>query len=410
VGLELSTRDHEKKDYNTWFINVAYDPDKTECKAWTAFLSNVLPDEDARMLLQEIFGYCLLRAVDYQVFFIFPGPPASRKSTTLDVLNYLIGGSYDQINGKVISPFVSSKSLETLGERFGTAGLEHSLVNISSESTYLSNTAESVLKRLTGGDPLNIEYKGKDAFSATANPRIIVATNEIPTFNDRTGALEQRCIILPFDRQVRLSKASSNIAHRLFKAESSAIFNWALEGLIRLMSAPGMRRTKFTRVRAGERALEDHRRDSNPVVEWFDEHLELTPDHCLEKHTGYEDFVSFCNRTGQPPNHPLRTYARFVKAVNAELRRRGLVVGRDDRARRVDARKRCFRGVRLVGSSQLAEVGNIRLNENTSVEDGDELDNSNDRHGGAKANGEVRLAEVTAIISSESSLPSSRFG
>jgi P4 family phage/plasmid primase-like protien len=364
-GIEIVQCAHSRTDQNTYFIDVDYDPNQTAYPRWSAFLERALPDKDSRDLVQEVFGYCLLRGLEFQCFLVLCGPAATGKSTMLEVLNYVIGGRPDS-NGKIISKFVTSKSLETLGERFGTAGLELSLVNISSESTFLPPAAESVLKRLTGGDPITVEYKNKDAFTCSCSPKIIVATNEIPKFGDRSEALNQRVIIMPFNQQIDLAEAEPDLARSIFKKEGQAILNWAIAGLLRLMEKPtGIRRERFTRLVASVEAAEEHRRDSNPVIAWMDEFVVMEPGGAVTKKDAYLDFEDFCRQRRSPPTLPHRQHNNFVKAVNNELRRLGHNPGKDDRRRHHGVQERVFLGMKLVPKSVHAK-GNIQPPATTS--------------------------------------------
>jgi putative DNA primase/helicase len=354
---------HRMEDRNIYAIMVDYDPARLEHPHWSSYLNRVLPASDERELLQEIFGYCLLKSLDYQCFFVFPGPPATGKSTTLDVLNYLIGGSFDADRQKVISPYVSGRALASLGEKFGTTGLEKCLVNISSESSYLTASAESALKKITGGDPINIEYKWKDSFTCSCAPWIIVATNDIPSFSDASDALNQRVIILPFTQQLDLAKAAPNVALAIFRAEGPAILNWSIAGLLRLMARKGIRRERFTRPISSVQAAEEHRKHSNPVAAWLDECCELDTKYAAVKHSAHREFLRYCRECSYPTNLPHRNFNHFIKAMNNELRRRRINVGDDDRIRVGDSRFRVFRGVWVVSQSTVSREGNLLLNE-----------------------------------------------
>lgn len=70
----------------------SYDRD-AQCPRWGDFLKQVLPDEDSRNVLQEIFGYCLTYDTTLHRFFVLQGTGANGKSVVLDVLERLLGGA-----------------------------------------------------------------------------------------------------------------------------------------------------------------------------------------------------------------------------------------------------------------------------------------------------------------------------
>jgi len=70
--------------------SVTFDPAVT-CHTWMTFLDRVLPDPDQRMLLAEIFGYCLTTEIGKHKAFILLGEGANGKGVVLDVLRALVG-------------------------------------------------------------------------------------------------------------------------------------------------------------------------------------------------------------------------------------------------------------------------------------------------------------------------------
>jgi len=58
-----------------------------------------------------------------------------------------------------------------------------------------------MLKKLTGGDLIGFEYKGKDPFDEKNYAKIIISTNNLPTTTDKTVGFYRRWDIIDFPNQ-----------------------------------------------------------------------------------------------------------------------------------------------------------------------------------------------------------------
>jgi hypothetical protein len=107
------------------------------------------------------------------------------------VLLYLYGGGND---GKsvIISTISSLIQDITVNAIFGedskhaTAAWYDKRLLINSEATKINPAALSSVKQITGGDPIKIEPKGRDAFTVKVNCKIICISNEVPVVSLRS--------------------------------------------------------------------------------------------------------------------------------------------------------------------------------------------------------------------------------
>ena len=75
---EVVLSPHAPSFVSTILLPFAYDPGAS-CDRWEAFLVEVLPSLESRMLLQELFGYCLTFDLSQQKFFLLLGFRGKRK-------------------------------------------------------------------------------------------------------------------------------------------------------------------------------------------------------------------------------------------------------------------------------------------------------------------------------------------
>lgn len=232
----------------------SFDPAAT-CPKFEKFLSEVLPGQDERNLLQEFLGYCLTFDTSMQKFLILVGEGANGKSVVTEVATHLIG--FDN---------VTHVGLERFGERFALAPTIGKLVNIVSEVGKVGSIAEEVLKAIATGDRISVEFKFRTHTQARPTVRLIFATNELPTFNDRTDGLWRRALILQFPITIPEDRQDRKLAKKIIDTELSGVFNWAITGLRRLRQRGGFKIPASSR-----HAGDEHRRASNPARQFLEE-------------------------------------------------------------------------------------------------------------------------------------------
>ena len=97
---------------------------------------------------------------------------------------------------------VTSTELDLLLEsRFEITRLHKKLVCQMGETNFAEMSKTSMLKKLTGGDLIGFEYKGKDPFDEKNYAKIIISTNNLPTTTDKTVGFYRRWDIIDFPNQ-----------------------------------------------------------------------------------------------------------------------------------------------------------------------------------------------------------------
>jgi putative DNA primase/helicase len=197
---QVTLQDHTPWWFSANYLPFTYDAQAT-CPEWTAFLTEVLEeDEDRIKLLQEWFGYCLLPDTRQHRFMLMEGLGANGKSVIVNVLSGLLG----QNN-------VSSVPIESFSNNFALAITYGKLLNVCSEASKVSQHTEGLLKSFVGGDLLTVDRKHKEAltFNPTASSR--------PQWESTSGSasLASRMLTLTLDRIDEMITLELSVSSRL---------------------------------------------------------------------------------------------------------------------------------------------------------------------------------------------------
>lgn len=215
-------------------------------------------DKEVRMLLEEAIGYCMYRRNELGKAFILIGDRSNGKSTFLDMVKTMLGDEN-----------IASLDLKELGDRFKTAELFGKLANIGDDigDEFIANAA--VFKKLVTGDRISVERKGQDPFEFNNYSKMMFSTNNIPRIKDKTGAVQRRLTIIPFDAKFSQDDPDFDpyVKYKLREQE-------CIEYLI-LIGIKGLKRVienhKFTKSIRVEQELEEYEETNNPIIGFFKE-------------------------------------------------------------------------------------------------------------------------------------------
>lgn len=215
-------------------------------------------DRNVRALLEEAVGYCFYRRNELRKSFILIGDKKNGKSTFLAILKEILGDEN-----------TSALDLAELGERFSPASLFGKLANIGDDigDEFIANPA--MFKKIVSGDRIKGENKGKDEFFFNPYCKLLFSANNIPRIKDKSGAVIDRLVIIPFD--ARFSKDDPDfdpfIKYKLIKED-------ALEYMI-FLGIQGLKRVlqnqSFTESEKVKKSLKDYEESNNPILLFFNE-------------------------------------------------------------------------------------------------------------------------------------------
>jgi putative DNA primase/helicase len=298
-----------------WFSPIclpyAYDPRAT-CARWLRFLVEMFEGDAERIaLVQEWFGYCLIVDTSFQKFLILFGDGANGKTVLLDCLIALVG-----------EPNVSHVPLELFGQRFQLTPTLGKLANVVSEVSEMDRVAEATVKAFVAGDAMYFDRKNQDGMHTRPTARLVVASNSLPAFDDRSRGLWRRLMLLPCDVTIAPDQQDRQLTAKLLN-ELPGIFLWSVEGLRRLRE-----QRRFTEPAASQGVLTEYQAERNPARAFLLEQMQQCSNSILCGEL-YDRYKAWCKHNGYSPLNN-RQFGKEVQRVFPGVLRHRDLGGRDD--------------------------------------------------------------------------------
>ncbi|MEU0246660.1 phage/plasmid primase, P4 family [Streptomyces sp. NPDC006235] len=271
---------------------------------WLKFLASVWPDDEEPVeVLQEWFGYVLSGQNYLEKALMLIGPPRAGKGTIAAVLEALVGHQN-----------MAGPTLSSLSQNFGLQSLINKSVAVIDDARSPSRDRDIILERLLsviGRGVLTVDRKNREAWTGRIPARVMLMSNELPSFADASGAFAGRFVILVMTNSF-LGKEDPRLRDRLLK-EIPAILRWSLDGLDRLT-----KRGHFIEPTASAGTREDFE-DATAKVKAFVEQLcEVDPQHKIVKNHLFQIWKTWCEQRNFAPGTE-STFAKNLKAYNPKI-------------------------------------------------------------------------------------------
>jgi putative DNA primase/helicase len=218
-------RPHRHKDLITKLLPVAYDP-AALCPRWHTFLNRAMgEDQDLINYLKRVIGYSLTGAIQEQCFFFLYGTGANGKSTFLDTIRHLMGDYAQHMPTEALL----TKTYATSGPTPELARLKGVRYATAVEAEAGRRLAESLIKQMTGGEPLAARFNRQDTFEFMPTHKLFLAANHRPEIRGTDHAIWRRVHTIPFEVTIPDNEKDPRLSQKL-KAELPGILAWAVEG------------------------------------------------------------------------------------------------------------------------------------------------------------------------------------
>jgi putative DNA primase/helicase len=271
-----------KNQYLVGSLKINYEPN-SGCPKWLAFLQEVMQQDKQKIdTLQEFFGYCFIGDCRYQKALVLLGSGKNGKSVVINILASL----FDK---------VTRLDLRHIEDEKYIGHLQGSWLNVATELAYKSLETTANIKSVIAGEPVMAAPKYDKGFVFTPRAKIAFATNGLPRNNDTSEGYFRRFLIIEMDfvpKDVNVSLESEILT------EKSGIFEWALQGLARLV-----KRGTFD---YETQVMEGYKEESSALYSYWKEEAKtkLEEESMFKDLTFtdfYNDFRRYCAEAGMRP-------------------------------------------------------------------------------------------------------------
>jgi len=205
-----------------WKLQQNYVED-AECPLFNKFLHQVIGEDEAIKVLQEYLGYVFLphSHLNIEKALWLVGSGSNGKSVLTSLLKYVFGEDN-----------ISYLNLPELNDNEKRGMLKGKILNITQDAS--NRVDPSSYKIMASGEKVifKVLYKGSSILKSV--PKMIIATNELPRVVSGIDAFMRRVILIPFDKVIEEKDRDLELGNKL-QAEMEGIFNFALQGLQRLL-------------------------------------------------------------------------------------------------------------------------------------------------------------------------------
>lgn len=272
----------------------------TETRLYDFFKKTNLPKEDIKMLLKYM-AYCLTLDYGLKTFMILCGQSNTGKSVLIRFFENLVGKQN-----------VSSLSMNELNMRFYPSQLYNRLLNSCADNSSLPLSSIENLKKITGGDQIMHEKKGKEPFFFVPFCKLIFSFNQLPLqLEEKSNAFYKRMRILFMNNELFLN---NDYVNDLCSEEGvSEIIPY----LLHLLPVKDIPRTSTS-----DKYVEALRQDSDSIHAFIAKQCELGSGMSVEKNALYEAYCRFCVDTGRE-NSKKHSFMRNIRSQGFKEARDG---------------------------------------------------------------------------------------
>ena len=291
-------------------------------------MSEVLYPSEIRTAI-DLMAYTFVRYNPYELLCILIGNGSNGKNVFTGILTSLHGIKN-----------VSNVSLKSIiKNQFALADLENKDVNIDTELTTEIITDISILKKLTGKQPIRIERKNKDAYDVFLHSKLFFSANKLPSILDDSDARFRREIYLSFPYQFEEGKnADPRLSEKLTREEElSGIFNILMIAL---------RILKNDRIYLNQKSIQERREKhsllQDPIAAFIKVAVseDSVPSDYVIKDDFYNAYIKYC-RFYNLPFKSKEEFGKILKQVhNGEE-------GRESKNGKNGKRNTIWRGIKL---------------------------------------------------------------
>lgn len=262
------------------------------------FKKTKLPKTDIKMMLKYI-AYCMTTDFGLKTFMVLVGQSNTGKSLLIRFVENLVGKHN-----------TSALGMHELSARFYPSQLYGKLLNSCADNKTLPLNSIENLKKITGGDMIMHEKKGKEPFFFTSFAKLLFSFNQLPLqLEEKSNAFYKRMRILMMNEELFLNNEYVN---RLCSNKSIEDVIPYLLSLLPLKEIP--------RTTLSDSCVELLRQDSDSIHAFLSNYCDKNSKSTISKSDLYTKYSEFCVNSGREA-HKKHKFMRYMRSLGyAETR------------------------------------------------------------------------------------------
>lgn len=288
VDLKTGTlRLPSREDYHLQATTVS--PINEGCPTWMQFLDTVM-DHDSELVsyLQRLTGYILTGLTVEQTLAFCYGTGGNGKGVFLNTLRAILG------EYATVAPMATFTESKTERHPTDVAGLQGARLVIAQETEEGRRWAESLIKSMTGGDPIKARFMRQDYFEFTPKFKLVFAGNHKPALRSVDEAMRRRMHIIPWTVTIPAEDRDALLTEKL-KQEHPAILRWMVEGCLAWQAIGLAPPAKVTE------ATDEYLEAEDTLKAWLEENCIMAPEQCCSTKEVYQNYVAWCEQAKEFP-------------------------------------------------------------------------------------------------------------
>lgn len=264
----------------------------TDTRLYKFFQKTKLLKEDIKMILSYM-AYCLTLDYGLKTFMILCGQSNTGKSVLLRFIETMVGRQN-----------TSALSMHELSHRFYPSQLYGRLLNSCGDNGSLPLSSIENLKKITGGDQIMHEKKGKEPFFFVPFAKLIFSFNQLPLqLEEKSNAFYKRMRILYMNNELFLNNM---YVDDLCSNES---VEEVIPYLLSLLPVSDIPRTRMS-----NRMVEGLRQDSDSIHAFIKKKCVVDSQYSISKDRLYEAYTQFCIDFGRE-SHKNHGFIRNMRSL-----------------------------------------------------------------------------------------------
>lgn len=296
-------RKHDPADLITKLAPVDFDV-TAQAPRWERFLEEALPDAAVREYVQRFIGYALTGVIREHVLVVFWGEGGNGKSTFVDAISHAIGSYHVHLPRNIL--------MASPGERHPTdlTMLDGARLAVASETRTGAAFDESLVKSLTGGDPITAHRMRMDNYTFAPTHKLVLLTNPKPRVHADDAGIWRRIHLVPWSVSF-VGREDTRLPDTL-RAEAPGILAWAVRGCLE------WQRRGLDPPEAVRAATETYREEQDTLGEFW-ALCEFNPDARVPRKALFERYERFARAEGIKRPFGKRSFAGRVRAKLVEF-------------------------------------------------------------------------------------------